>query len=183
MGTNDISRVEQASAQAQQLLGQAADPAWSALTAAPQPVRSQALPEAVVGELLALVDDGCGALVCYPGQPGTAALLARTLVDLQGAHIGRSVVLNFEHGDARRPLVMGVIREPGRWPLAQAPAQVEVDVDGARMLLSAREQLVLRCGKASITLTKAGKVLIEGQYVSSRANGVNRVKGGSVQLN
>ena len=43
--------------------------------------------------------------------------------------------------------------------------------------------MVLRCGKASITLTKAGKVLIEGSYVLSRSTGVNRIKGGSVQLN
>ena len=69
------------------------------------------------------------------------------------------------------------------WPLAEAPAQVEVDADGERMIVSAKEQLVLRCGKASITLTKAGKVLIQGSYVSSRSTGVNRVKGGSVQLN
>ena len=46
-----------------------------------------------------------------------------------------------------------------------------------------KEQLVLRCGKASITLTKAGKVLIDGSHVLSRSSGVNRVKGGSVQLN
>jgi hypothetical protein len=42
---------------------------------------------------------------------------------------------------------------------------------------------VLRCGQASVTLTKAGKVLIRGTYVSSRSSGVNRIKGGSVQLN
>jgi len=42
---------------------------------------------------------------------------------------------------------------------------------------------VLRCGKASITLTREGKVLIHGSYISSRSTGVNRVKGGSVQLN
>ena len=65
----------------------------------------------------------------------------------------------------------------------RSPAQVEVDADGERMIVSADEQLVLRCGKASITLTKAGKVLIEGAYVLSRSTGVNRIKGGSVQLN
>jgi hypothetical protein len=52
-----------------------------------------------------------------------------------------------------------------------------------RMVVSAKEQMVLQCGKASITLTKAGKVLIQGSYVSSRSTGVNRVKGGSVHLN
>jgi hypothetical protein len=43
--------------------------------------------------------------------------------------------------------------------------------------------MVLRCGKASITLTRAGKVLIQGSYVLSRSTGVNRVKGGAVQIN
>ena len=140
-------------------------------------------PATVVGELIAIVDDGCTPLVLFPGQPGTAALRARTAVDLHGPHIGQPVVLSFEAGDAHRPIVMGVIRQAEGWLLAEVPAQVEVDVDGARMIVSAKEQLVLRCGKASITLTKAGKVLIQGSYVSSRSTGVNRVKGGLVQLN
>jgi uncharacterized protein (DUF2345 family) len=60
---------------------------------------------------------------------------------------------------------------------------VQLDSDGQRMLVSAKKELTLRCGKASITLTEAGKVLIQGSYVSSRSTGVNRIKGGSVQLN
>jgi hypothetical protein len=67
--------------------------------------------------------------------------------------------------------------------MGERPAQVEVQADGERLLLDARTQLVLRCGKASITLTREGKVLIQGSYISSRSSGVNRVKGGSVQLN
>jgi hypothetical protein len=42
---------------------------------------------------------------------------------------------------------------------------------------------VLKCGNASITLTKAGKILVEGTYVSNRSSGVMRIKGGSVQIN
>jgi hypothetical protein len=60
---------------------------------------------------------------------------------------------------------------------------VEVDADGERMTVTAKEELVLRCGEASITLTKAGKVLIRGTYVSSRSSGVNRIKGGAVHIN
>jgi hypothetical protein len=60
---------------------------------------------------------------------------------------------------------------------------VELENDGERLIVTAKTQLVLRCGKASITLTNAGKVLIEGAYVSSRSTGVNRINGGSVQLN
>jgi hypothetical protein len=74
---------------------------------------------------------------------------------------------------------------PAGWPEAEvpAPAQVEVDADGERLLVSARTQMVLRCGKASITLTRAGKVLIQGSYVLSRSTGVNRLRGGAVQIN
>lgn len=150
----------------------------SAVTSAPQRVDG-----VLVGELVAIADEGRTPLVLYPGQPGTAAIGARSTVDLYGAHIGKRMVLMFEGGDPLRPIVMGVLRQGEGWPLEERPGQVELDVDGERMTVSAREQLVLRCGKASVTLTKAGKVLIQGTYVSSRSSGVNRVKGGSIQLN
>lgn len=134
------------------------------------------------GELLALTDGGCTALVRLAGDAG-AAVHARTAVDLHGGHIGHGVVLVFEQGEPTQPIVMGVLRGTPGWPMADPPAQVEVYADGQRLVVSAKEQLVLRCGKASITLTRAGKVLIQGAYVSSRSTGVNRVKGGSVQLN
>jgi Domain of unknown function (DUF6484) len=140
------------------------------------------LPSVTIGELLAIADDGKSPLVIYPGQPGTAALRARAVLDLHGAHIGRSVVLQFEGGDPTLPIVMGLLHQTGNQPL-EASGNVQVDADGVRMVVSAKEQMVLQCGKASITLTKAGKVLIQGSYVSSRSTGVNRVKGGSVQLN
>ncbi|MDB5976453.1 MAG: hypothetical protein JWR07_3213 [Nevskia sp.] len=137
----------------------------------------------VIGELIGMKDEGRTPLVLFPGQHGSAALAARTVVDLHGPHIGRKVVLMFEGADLSRPIVMGVLREDEAWLLADRPGQVEVDADGERLIVSAKEQLVLRCGKASITLTKAGKVLIQGSYVLSRSSGVNRIKGGSVQLN
>ena len=137
----------------------------------------------VVGELLALDDEGRSPLVRFPGQPGTAAVRARTAVDLHGAHIGAHVVLVFDGGDVGRPIVMGLLRERSGWPLPDRPGEVDVTADGERMVVTAKDQLVLRCGKASITLTRAGKILIEGAYLSSRSSGVNRIKGGSVQLN
>ena len=147
------------------------------------PLHSPSCAGVLIGELLAIRDDGRSPLVRYAGQPGTAALAARSTVDLHGAHIGKRMVLMFERGDPLRPIVMGVLRQGEGWPLEERPGQVELDVDGERMTVSAREQLVLRCGKASVTLTKCGKVLIQGTYVSSRSSGVNRVKGGSIQLN
>ena len=137
----------------------------------------------VIGELIGMTNEGRTPLVLYPGQPGTAALFARTVVDLHDPHIGRQVVMMFEAGDPAKPIVLGVLREGEGWPLDEKPNQVEVDADGERMLVTAKEQIILRCGKASITLTRAGKVLIKGSYLLSRSAGVNRIKGGSVQLN
>jgi len=56
-------------------------------------------------------------------------------------------------------------------------------VDGKRVVLEGREEVVLKCGEASITLTKAGKILICGKYLLNRSTGVNRIMGGSVQVN
>ena len=136
-----------------------------------------------IGTLVGFADNGYTPLVIYSRQPGSAALPARATLDLHGTHIGREVVLMFENGDPRRPVVMGCLMLKAASPLTGRPGQVEVDADGERLVVSAKDELVFRCGKASITLTKAGKVLIQGAYVSSRSSGVNRIKGGSVQLN
>jgi len=136
-----------------------------------------------IGNLVGMTDEGKTPLVVFPGQRGSASVGARAVLDLHADHIGRDVVLMFEDGDPERPIVLGCLPRAAGWPVAERPGQVEVDADGERLMVSAKEQLVLRCGKASITLTKEGKVLIQGAYVSSRSSGVNRIKGGSVQLN
>lgn len=137
----------------------------------------------VIGTLIGFASDGRVPLVIYEGQPGSAALTAISVLDLHGPHIGKRVVLQFDRGNAGRPVILGLVREGGGWPLPEPPGQVQVDVDGERLVVTAKEQLVLKCGKASITLTKAGKVLVQGTYVSNRSSGVMRIKGGSVQLN
>jgi hypothetical protein len=55
--------------------------------------------------------------------------------------------------------------------------------DSERLVLTAEREIVLQCGSASITLTRAGKIIIRGEYVVTRAAGVNRILGGSVQIN
>ncbi|HEV7443306.1 MAG TPA: DUF6484 domain-containing protein [Steroidobacteraceae bacterium] len=152
---------------------------------APQPAThpAPAMTGSVVGTLIGFRDDGRVPLVLFPGQPGSAALAAATTIDVHGVHIGRQVVLVFEGADPRRPIIVGILRSARAWTLPEQPAEVEVDADGERLIVTAKEQLVLRCGAASITLTKDGKVLIQGAYVSNRSSGVMRIKGGSVQIN
>lgn len=135
----------------------------------------------VVGALVGFADSDATPLVTYRDQPAPAALPARATVDLQGAHVGRSVVLMFEEGDPHRPIIVGCL-QAGK-ALSTQTEQVVVDADDERLIVSAKEQIVLRCGKASITLTKEGKLILQGAYVSNHSTGVLRIKGGSVQIN
>ena len=138
---------------------------------------------ALVGQLVAFKDDGTVPLVIYEGRPHSAALPARSTLDLHESHIGCGVVLIFENSDPHRPIIMGCLHDAHAGTLPAQPGAVDVDVDGQRLVVTAKEQLVLRCGKASITLTRSGKVLFHGTYVSNRSSGVLRLKGGSVQIN
>ena len=144
-----------------------------------------ALSDVVIG-VLAGIDNNGVALVVFPGSHSEIGLPARATVLLSGGDVGREVALLFEAGDANRPLIIGRIQ--GRAPVVKTTEQtdttsLDVKVDGESVTLSAKKDITLKCGKASITLTKAGKILIRGSYLLSRSSGANRIKGGSVQLN
>jgi hypothetical protein len=126
---------------------------------------------------IVLVDGRAKALVEV--APGVIAP-ARSTVTLAETMVGRDAVLAFQGGDRSRPIVLGLLVEPE----AEAPEAAPVlEIDGHRVAMSAAKEIVLRCGAASITLTRAGKILIRGTYVLSRSSGANRIRGASVQLN
>lgn len=66
---------------------------------------------------------------------------------------------------------------------AQAPRPSDSDRLPEELLICAKKQLTIRCGEASITLTAAGKIILRGKYIVSRSSGLQRIKGGSVQIN
>lgn len=121
-------------------------------------------------------------LVDFHSNPGPPAP-AMALVELTAGDIGKEVALLFEDSDASRPIVLGCVKAASPREMADRGESIDVRVDGRQLILSAEKEIVLRCGEASITLTRAGKVLIRGAYLLSRSKGVNRVQGGSVQLN
>jgi len=139
--------------------------------------------DGVVIGVLTGIDSERRPLVVYPGNPSAAALPARSSTALSEEDIGRQVALLFENGDPGAPLVIGRLRHPEEIELRPEVRPVSVDVDGEQVLIEAKQEIVLRCGKASITLTKAGKIILRGAYILSRSSGVNRIKGGSVQIN
>lgn len=110
-------------------------------------------------------------------------LNARSLCPLSPEKVGRQCAVMFEQGNPGLPMIMGFLEHNVLEDSASEPQPREVHIDGQRITFTAKDEIVLKCGKASITLTKAGKVLIRGTYVLSRSSGANRIKGGSVQLN
>jgi len=142
---------------------------------------SQRLDGVVIGVLAGLDAEG-RPLVAFPGNPSADCSIAHTTIQFSARDIGHEVALLFENGDPARPLIIGRIQHPEREELL--PKQpLSAELDGDRLLLSANKEIVLKCGKASITLTRAGKIILRGAYLLSRSSGVNRIKGGSVQIN
>ena len=154
-------------------------PALEILTRLPRSAGRREVIGAQVGVLTG-IDAAGGLLVECPSVAPGRLLAARSTVPVAAPDIGREVVLLFEQADAGRPIIMGFL-QPAPGPV-KADA-VAVERDGERLTLTADREIVLRCGKASLTLTRAGKVLIRGAYLLSRSSGVNRIKGGSVQIN
>lgn len=152
-----------------------------------------------VGRLVGLDPDG-GLRVDFDGNEA-GPQCARSTVPLsadeagQAVAGGREALLLFEGGDPRRPIVVGLLQpqsatpnldlilEPAPREEAAAEERQVAAVDGKRVVLEGEDEVVLRCGKASITLRRNGKVVIRGTYLVSRADGTNRIKGGSVQIN
>jgi len=123
-------------------------------------------------------------VVGTPGLPHEI-VTARSTVPLRRRDIGAQVVLLFEGGDPRQPIVVGVVQDASAAPeeIRAAPQRVTVQSDGERFVVDAEREIVLRCGQASITLTRAGKVIIKGAYVVSRSTGYNKIKGAAVDIN
>ncbi|HEY6556235.1 MAG TPA: DUF6484 domain-containing protein [Polyangiaceae bacterium] len=137
--------------------------------------------------------DGGMAVVDYPGNPhaplrarSTLGLAADTLEALAANR--REVLVVFEAERSDQPIIVGLLdprptEAPAPETEADAPALKEARVDGRRVVLEAQDEIELRCGEASITLRRNGRVVIRGAYVETRSRGVNRIKGGSVQIN
>lgn len=143
-----------------------------------------ALPHAVTATLHGFDLEERPLLLGLPGLPHEI-VAGRSTLALLREQVGSQVVLVFDQGDVRRPIVIGVVHD-ARGPLPGAPVPatlVSAQVDDQKVMLTAEREIVLRCGEASITLTRAGKVLIKGTYVLSRSSGYNKIKGAAVDIN
>jgi hypothetical protein len=132
--------------------------------------------DVVIGQFLGFGEDG--PLVTHGGSQEGRAVTARTLAELTPDMAGCDVALLFEEGDPARPLIVGRVVEP-----TGEERQAEILRDGERVVVTGRERIELRCGKATIVMEKDGHITIRGTYLVSHASAANRIRGGSVNLN
>lgn len=143
--------------------------------------------EVVIGILKGLDSTG-SPLVSLARAVDSEPRPALSTVKVSDSDIGRQLVLAFRDGDLNQPVILGLLCHGGTEPEPNASSVVglsgqHVVVDGETMRVEAKQRIELRCGKASITLTADGNVLIRGAYVLTRASGTNRIRGGNVQIN
>jgi Domain of unknown function (DUF6484) len=128
--------------------------------------------DVVIGRLVGVGEDGAP-LVEFAGNPAGQPVRALATARYDDAASGTAVALMFVGGDRARPLAIGVVSQP------EATAATPEE----RLTFTAAREIVLQCGRASIVLTRAGKVLVRGAYVSLRSSGMQRITGASVQIN
>ena len=136
--------------------------------------------------------EGRELLVEY-GQEGpmptrlVAALDRRELLRPENAR--REVLLVFERGDPERPIIVDMMEREMDLPVSVSAAEVaprekpEAFIDGKRVVIEGREEVVLRCGKGYIMIRADGKIVVKGTHLLSRSTGVNKIKGGAVRIN
>lgn len=123
-------------------------------------------------------------LVDFPANPhghcpARATLPIAEAVARASREKPREVLLTFDDERSDRPIIIGFLE-----PETKADTtKLEAVVDGKRVVLEGQDEIVLKCGLASITLRSNGRVVVRGTYVETRAEGVNRIRGGAVEIN
>ncbi|WLQ14330.1 DUF6484 domain-containing protein [Hahella aquimaris] len=107
---------------------------------------------------------------------------------------GRQIALSFAQNANSQPIIIGFLFSQLDNAIAYtqtsspeiditSPSPTKVRVNDKNLDIQADKSITIRCGKARITLTADGKILLQGEQVLSRARGAHRIRGGSIQLN
>ena len=123
--------------------------------------------EIIIGTLVG-VDSHGQPLINFPDNPHMNPLPAMTTLPVTVQLIGRQVALLFANGKLDKPVIMGLIHNPLHELIASyeadtaeqdkdqtniipEPTLQNVTIDGKRIVFEGKEEVVIRCGDASIT--------------------------------
>ena len=107
---------------------------------------------------------------------------ARSVVELLPAQAGQPVVLMFDGGDPRRPLVMGIVQAPRPGAEGVVPAEA-LAARPRTLVLEAQDDIVLRNRHAKIRLTADGDIEVTGTSFTARTQRLLRLLSPLIKLN
>lgn len=117
------------------------------------------------------------AVVAFGGRRVRARSACVAMPRDGGGWVDREVLVVLEGDDPELPVIVGLVTDR----LPDAPDCVVLDAP--RIRLEGHQEVVLRCGEASITLRADGHVLLKGIRVTSRAAESNKIRGATVAIN
>jgi len=139
----------------------------------------------LVGKLASVTETGT-ILVDYQGNH-FGHLSAQSIVSITFEDKKKDVLLAFENNDPRLPVIIGLIQKQpvifAKKIAIDKNENMDVVMDGERIVFNAKKEIELRCGKSSLIMKKDGKVVIRGTQLVSRASRLNKIKGAAVKIN
>lgn len=147
----------------------------------------------VMGSIDAIHEDG-SVFVSLPGSNESikvrTAMQFSEIPDDLSQLVGRDVLLNVTGRNRADVILVGLVRDT-LWPegskavptdLAEKE-KISIKSDGRTVTIGGEREIVMTCGKSTISLKRDGTILIKGMKVTTRAAGSNRIKGASVNIN
>lgn len=164
----------------------------------------------VVGELVGVNDNG-EPLVSYSqilSSSPVSALSALSADDVSSiSSFPVKVMITFDNGRCDHPIIAGLIKtklfsmdvltqeskakkdlesDSGQQVtniVSSASNALITEVDGKKIILTGKEEILLKCGKSSILMRRDGKIVIKGSNITSRSSSAHKIKGSSVSIN
>ena len=108
---------------------------------------------------------------------------------IKDEYVGREVLVVFPEGNTDIPVIIALMENPIDQLVSleieddEKKQEKDFKIDGKQVTIEAENEIVMKCGKASILLRNDGKIIIKGTHLLSRSSGPNRIKGASVGIN
>ena len=162
--------------------------------------RSQLEPVSIVVGNLVDVNERGEPLVQFDQNPFPLAIPALSILNadqpIDPVDFPVKVTLMFDNGRLDQPIITGLVRstlllkdrslDESKIATSQTTSldtELHTQVDGKKITLSAKDEIILKCGKSSILLRRDGKIVIKGADLISRSSSSNKIKGASVNIN